>query len=134
MSEPRSNPTPEQQRAAEELFDLVRTLPAAEREAAILARSSDSWVRAEVQSLLQFDEQTVATLGGPRDERFDAGKCLGLSVGGFTLRSVLGVGGMGTVFEADQDLPARRIAVKVLHSATARACTGSANWRSCGKV
>ncbi len=123
MSEPRSNPTPEQQRAAEELFDLVRTLPAAEREATILARSPDPWVRAEVRSLLQFDEQTVATLGSPRDERFDAGKCIGLSVGGFTLRSVLGVGGMGTVFEADQDLPARRIAVKVLHSATARAST-----------
>ena len=123
MPEPHTSPTPEQQRAAEELFDLVRAIPAAEREATILARSPDLWVRAEVRSLLQFDEQTVATLGSPRDERFDAQKCIGLSVGGFTLRAVLGVGGMGTVFEADQDLPSRRIAVKVLHSATARAST-----------
>jgi len=123
MAEPRTSPTPEQQRAAEELFDLVRTLPEAEREATILARAPDPWVRAEVRSLLQFDEQTVATLGSARDEHFDATKCIGFAVGGFTLRAVLGVGGMGTVFEAEQELPARRIAVKVLHAATARAST-----------
>jgi WD40 repeat protein len=123
MSSDPATPTPDQQRSAEELFDVVRLLPPAERDAAILSRTADPWVRAEVRSLLRFDEPTVETLGSPRDDHFDAAKCVGLSVGGFTLRSVIGVGGMGTVFEAEQELPARRIAVKVLHSATARAST-----------
>ncbi len=123
MSEDQATPTAEQQRSAEELFELVRLLPPDEREAAIIARATDPWVQAEVRSLLRFDEPTVETLGSPRDEQFDAAKCVGLAVGGFTLRSVIGVGGMGTVFEAEQEMPVRRIAVKVLHSATARAST-----------
>jgi len=123
MSGDHATPTPEQQRSTEELFEFVRLLPLDAREAAILSRTTDPWVRAEVRSLLRFDEPTVETLGSTRDEQFDAAKCVGLSVGGFTLRSVIGVGGMGTVFEAEQELPARRIAVKVLHSATARAST-----------
>ncbi|MCX5652853.1 MAG: serine/threonine-protein kinase [Planctomycetota bacterium] len=109
------------QRAAEDLFDEIRVLPEEAREAAIEAGSDDPWVRAEVRSLLRFDGPTVATVGSTRAADFDAESCIGLSAGGFTLRRVIGVGGMGTVFEADQELPSRRIAVKVLHAATVRA-------------
>jgi hypothetical protein len=113
------------QRAAEDLFDEIRVLPEEARESAIEAGSDDPWVRAEVRSLLRFDGPTVPTHGyghGPaRAPGFDAESCIGLSAGGFTLRRVIGVGGMGTVFEADQELPSRKIAVKVLHAATMRA-------------
>jgi WD40 repeat protein len=108
------------QRAAEDLFEAVRALPEAERDAAIDAGSDDPWVRTEVRSLLRFDGPTRATMGGQPTNDFDADACIGLSTGGFTLRSVIGVGGMGTVFAADQVLPTRRIAVKVLHTATTR--------------
>jgi WD40 repeat protein len=108
------------QRAAEDLFEAVRSLPEPERHAAVDAGSDDPWVREEVRSLLRFDGPTRATMGGQPADDFDADACIGLSTGGFTLRSVIGVGGMGTVFSADQVLPTRRIAVKVLHAATTR--------------
>ncbi len=111
------------QRAAEDLFEAVRALPADARDAAIDAGSDDPWVRAEVRSLLRFDGPTLQTIGSRRAADFNADACIGLSTGGFTLRGVIGVGGMGTVFEADQELPTRRIAVKVLHAASLRAST-----------
>jgi len=111
------------QRAAEDLFEAVRPLSEADRDAAIDAGSDDPWVRAEVRSLLRFDGPTAATMGARAAADFDADACIGLSTGGFTLRSVIGVGGMGTVFAADQELPTRRIAVKVLRAATTRPST-----------
>jgi outer membrane protein assembly factor BamB len=114
-------PNAARQRAAEDLFDEVRLLRSGEREAAIDAASQDPWVRAEVRSLLRFDGPTIATVGQARAASLDAEACVGLSAGGFTLRRVIGIGGMGTVFEADQELPARRIAVKILHAPGVRA-------------
>lgn len=122
MAEP---PTPdpirarERQQAAEDIFESARTLPEAARDAVIDAATQDAWVRAEVRSLLRFDGPTIATHGGRRE--LDPAACLGLSADGFTLRRVIGVGGMGTVFEADQQLPARKVAFKVLHGAATRA-------------
>lgn len=120
---PQPEPNSDRQRVAEDLFDAVRALPPEQRDAAIDAGSQDPWVRAEVRSLLQFDGSTLPTEGVRRSGRFDSESCMGLSVGGFTLRRVIGVGGMGTVFEAEQELPTRKIAVKVLHSAAARPAT-----------
>ncbi len=111
------------QRAAEDLFEVVRTLPDEAREAAIDAGTDDAWVRAEVRSLLRFDGPTNATMPPARAADFDAAAYIGLSTGGFTLRRVIGAGGMGTVFEAEQELPVRRIAVKVLHAASLRPST-----------
>ncbi len=37
-------------------------------------------------------------------------------IGGYTLGRILGVGGMGTVYEATQDAPSRTVALKVLRS------------------
>ncbi len=118
-----TTPSSVRQQSTEDLFELVRQLPTDEREAAIDAASSDPWVRAEVLSLLGFDGGTVVTRGERRERRFDAESCIGLSFGGFTLQEVIGVGGMGTVFAAEQESPARAIAVKVLHSAIARPTT-----------
>ncbi|MFM2163663.1 MAG: Serine/threonine-protein kinase PrkC [Planctomycetota bacterium] len=111
------------QRAVEDLFDSVRSLPEDRRDAAIDAGSADPLVRREVRSLLRFDEATLPTIGEARVRDLDPEACIGLSAGGFTLRRLLGVGGMGTVFEADQELPARKIAVKILHGGHTRAST-----------
>ena len=111
------------QRAAEDLFDRVRELPIDERESAIDGGTTDPWVRAEVRSLLRFDASTIVEAEEPATSDFSAQSCLGMTVDGFTLRSVIGVGGMGTVFEAEQELPARRIAVKVLHGTANRPST-----------
>ena len=117
------------QRSVEDLFDAVRELPPEAREAAIDSGTANPWVRAEVRSLLHFDDLDAKTIGSLhsadalRGARFDAEACIGLAIDGFTLRRVIGVGGMGTVFEADQEMPARKIAVKVLHGALARPST-----------
>jgi serine/threonine protein kinase/WD40 repeat protein len=113
-------PIPDRWRTVEDLFDAVRELPPSTRQSAIDAGTDDLWVRAEVRSLLQFDGNTTPTLGSPRSTPFDAAACIGMSFGGFTLRELIGTGGMGAVFAADQEMPARRIAVKILHASTVR--------------
>lgn len=104
------------QQEVEDLFDEVRELPAPEREARIAAADVPDDVRAEVRSLLAFDGETVLQTRVPR-EAFDASSCIGLSIGGFTIRSIIGSGGMGTVYEAEQERPQRSVALKVLGAA-----------------
>src|SRR5690606_27632392 len=42
------------------------------------------------------------------------GDVAGLRIGAFTIRRLLGAGGMGAVYEAEQDNPRRLVAIKVL--------------------
>ncbi len=108
------------QQRAEELFTEVREIAAPHREAAIDAGSDDPWVRAEVRSLLTFDSDASATLGVTREDSFDPEALIGVSVDGFTIRSVIGTGGMGAVFLADQHSPSRRVAIKVFAASITR--------------
>ncbi len=112
---------PALQQLVEEIFERARARPHADRDALIDGATDDAWVRSEVRSLLKFDSSTIATRDDGHGAPFDADACIGVSTGGFTLRRVIGSGGMGTVFEADQELPARRIAMKVLHGPASRA-------------
>jgi len=94
---------------------------------------SDSPLRAEVESLLEFHdpqsnflEQPV--LGDNSAEllaQLSAQECGGMGdgeptvvagtrIGQYTLTKVLGAGGMGVVYEAEQDMPRRRVAIKVV--------------------
>lgn len=107
------------QQEVEDLFDEVRELATAEREARLDAAPVADEVRREVRSLLSFDGDTLPQTRAPR-EAFDPESCLGLSVGGFTIRSILGSGGMGTVYEAEQERPQRKVALKVLGAAGTR--------------
>ena len=107
------------QQEVEDLFDEVRELASAEREARIAAAAVTDDVRAEVRSLLAFDGETVLQTRVPR-EAFDPSSCIGLSIGGFTIRSIIGSGGMGTVYEAEQERPQRSVALKVLGAAGTR--------------
>lgn len=125
--------TPEQFRRVDEVFNAVRTLPAPER-SAYLARAcgDDGLVRGEVEALLAHDEQPehylktpalgaplrMITQGAPR--AVAAATPLPARVGAYRVLRVLGEGGFGVVYLAEQENPRRTVAVKVLkaHIAT----------------
>ena len=109
------------QEAIEDLFDRVRQLPDAERHAALDDAAIEASVRDEVRSLLHFDGATMHRTRGERLPALDPASLVGVECDGFEFRSVLGQGGMGAVFEAEQRRPQRRVAVKVLGGSTTRA-------------
>ncbi|MFT4843329.1 MAG: serine/threonine protein kinase [Candidatus Azotimanducaceae bacterium] len=108
-----------------QLFEAALDLPNAER-AAFLDRECGAlgMVRSDVDELLACDADG-SELGSLLDRGVDLIATGGVvpgagtlgnrgRVGPFALRSVLGSGGMGTVYEAEQDEPRRRVALKVL--------------------
>ncbi len=124
MELPSSEPTsPHAQRAVEELFDAVRVVDPILRDALIDSATDDPWIRAEVRSLLVFDVDATPTFDDASRPAvgFDPSALIGVQVDGFTIRSVIGSGGMGAVFAADQHSPSRRVALKVLATSTTRA-------------
>lgn len=98
------------------LFQAALEHPVAGR-AAFLARvCGDDAVRAEAARLLrlhdtspEFLETPIGVDAPPRDEPL-IGQCLG----GFVIRRRIGAGGMGVVYEAQQEQPRRLAAVKVI--------------------
>ena len=109
------------QRAAA-LFKMLLDRPAREVHAT-LASLDDDGVRQLVQSWLQADANTDNWLDDAagvtlqaHDVRADAEPLApGTRIDAFTVVRTLGSGGMGTVYLARQDRPAREVALKVLH-------------------
>lgn len=108
----------------EEIFDRVVAAPP-ERRAALLdeACGDDAELRAEVESLLEhYSRAGEAFLASPivalrsEDEASPAWaqSLVGRKVGRYTIVRPIGHGGMGSVFEARQEQPARTVALKVL--------------------
>jgi len=102
-----------------QLFEMAVELPR-DDQVALLRREcgDDDDTRAEVEQLLRCDTRSCE-LGGMLDRGPDlllTGKSpkVGGRIDAFALCSVLGSGGMGTVYEAEQDEPRRRVALKVL--------------------
>ncbi len=97
--------------AASDLLARVLAAPADQREA-VLAAEVDEAVRAEARSLLQH-----AALSGDRGRGGGAsgvGFGVGAAIGPYRLVSMLGRGGSGYVFLAEQSEPiTRRVAIKV---------------------
>jgi eukaryotic-like serine/threonine-protein kinase len=100
---------------AEQVFDAVVDLPAVHRAAALAERcGEDVELRTFVERLLRSHERCAgsddsrvrlrATPDRPPPER----------IGRFRIVRVLGEGGMGTVYEAEQDHPKRTVALKVM--------------------
>ena len=109
-------------REVERVFRAVIALPAGER-ASYLAEAcaADPSLRAEVEALLAEDtDPLISTFhwstsdgaGGLDD--WDRAMPPAPEIPGFTIGQVLGVGGMGIVYEAEQHKPRRRVALKVL--------------------
>lgn len=115
---------------ASELFEQAIDLPAAERAGFVkLQCGDDTALREEVLSLLSAFERAGSFLGNPTSNH-DSGaesphmravrpsadaKLLGTSIGPFKILELLGEGGFGSVYLADQQSPIRRrVALKIL--------------------
>ena len=100
-----------------ELFDAVMALPSVEREPFLdHACGNNDALRAEIESILEHH----FTQAGTVSEEVQLGSiqldhCMGEMIGKFKIISVLGEGGMGIVYLAEQSKPVkRRVALKVI--------------------
>ena len=133
--------TPERYQQIKRIFaEVCRLKP--EQRAAYLdqACAGDDELRAEVEGLLQHDEKSlpikprISAAEALGLDRMDAGAAAGSSalagfqsapehiperIGDFRIIAKIGQGGMGVVYEAEQDHPRRRIALKVIRPGVA---------------
>ena len=109
----------------EALFTEAVEKSPAERSAFLdQACATDVKLRAEVESLLRYDSETsedffrpvVLTTGHMLGKVSDGPDPLvGVKIERYTIEAVIASGGMGTVYRARQDNPAREVALKVMH-------------------
>ena len=102
-----------------QLFETALDLPAAERSSWLAAvTAGDQELQREVEHLLEIDGRDAPVLDlVPGQGASPPGEGLaGASVGPFRLLRVIGSGGMGTVYEAEQDRPQRRVALKIMRN------------------
>lgn len=100
-----------------------------EARAAFLARvrADDHAMADELASLLEADAagspgiRTAGLLPTVDDKPLRRDPLKALTIPGYRLRDVLGEGGMGTVYDGEQDDPQRRVAIKVLHARSGNA-------------
>ncbi len=116
-------PEPAQLQHIEELYYDALELPAAEREAFLAsACAGDVALRHEVASLLAARAEAAGFLSRPvlelslpgGEQRPNLTARLGSTIGHYKLLSVLGVGGMGEVFLAEDTRLHRQVALKLL--------------------
>jgi len=116
-----AEPSPE---AVEELFQELADLDPLSRLALLDIRcAGDPKLRAAVEELLNFDAKAQKTpdfLRGPGSDLRAAFRlteyAMPASFGRYRVLRRLGEGGMGTVYEAEQDAPPRTVALKVIRS------------------
>ena len=115
-----------------DLFDAVCDVPVSDR-AAFLARecAGDAALQAEVESLLAHDSQTYGPVENMEDGKAAAwladdlerdatvnnaatGTALPERIGRYRVIRMIGRGGMGVVYEAEQENPKRRVALKMV--------------------
>jgi formylglycine-generating enzyme required for sulfatase activity len=103
------------------LFERSLALNAEERSAFLVAEcAGDQGLRLEVEQLLEaregsgtFLDPPRPALGGSRDRR-DADVLLRKRIGSYRVLGIIASGGMGTVYDAEQERPRRRVALKMM--------------------
>ncbi|MEY2795475.1 MAG: Serine/threonine-protein kinase PrkC, partial [Planctomycetota bacterium] len=112
------------QETVERIFDEAIALPEHARVGFVDASGLDDTSRRKVIDLLRFHvaEPTPPSMPpsmhvseGELEKRL-IGARIGGRIGGCTVTRLIGVGGMGAVYEAMQDTPRRRVALKVLRT------------------
>lgn len=121
---------PDRWRQVDGILDVLLQTPPAERAARLTALTgADPALRDEVEDLLRRDETPDPLLDQEGTGRFDGllaaavretadvpATVVGTRVGPFKIIERIGEGGMGVVFEARQEHPARTVALKVLRA------------------
>lgn len=118
------------QRTAE-LFEEARGIEPAARDEFLTERcAGDAQLRAAVQSLLAHHETDEAPLAEPAvspdmvRQALDAGEpAIPEAINQYRIKRLLGAGGMGAVYLAEQESPRREVAVKVVRPGVATAET-----------
>lgn len=108
----------------EELFEQASALPAGEREAFLReACGDDKALLDDLQSLLSSHDQAQAFMETPAVDAVDTHPSrkhllarIGKRIGQYTINRVIGAGGMGTVFEGEQQTPKRTVAIKLMNA------------------
>ncbi len=100
--------------SAQEAFAEAIALPLSAREAFIARlRAKDPILAGEVESLLAYHSPSDAHAELDATATLPA-TLLGKTVGGCRIERLIGYGGMSAVYQATQDIPRRRVAVKVV--------------------
>ncbi len=110
---------------AREIFDHAVELEPGER-TAFLERACEPALRAEVRSLLAAHAHAERFLADPAGDPATIAAALihdalrpGARLGRYTIVRLIGVGGMGAVYLAEQDRPRRTVALKVIRAGLA---------------
>jgi len=104
------------------LFNEALGLPPKERRAFLQQQcGTDDTLFERVASLLEHDALATNLFMRPLETnrltastQFPGSLLTGRTIGRYTIRKLIGHGGMGAVYEAEQDHPRRRVAIKVL--------------------